>query len=276
MTATPIPRSLALILYGDLDLSVLDQMPPGRKPTRTVVRTEGDRPEVYAAIRRELENGRQAFVVCPLIEESEKLDLRAASEMAEHLQKDIFPDYRVGLIHGRLKADERDTLMRRFQEGGLHILVSTTVIEVGIDIPNATLMVIEHAERLGLSQLHQLRGRISRGAHPGVCILLTEGAHSREAYQRIDVMRRSSDGFKIAEKDLEIRGPGEFVGTRQSGLPEFLFGNIVRDRRLLELACGEAECFLREHLKIDSRPAPEVLLEFAEWWKKHYGLYSVG
>ncbi|MFQ5928424.1 MAG: ATP-dependent DNA helicase RecG [Acidobacteriota bacterium] len=276
MTATPIPRSLALTLYGDLDLSVLDEMPPGRQPVRTLVKTEKSRQEVYRAVGRELEKGRQAFVVYPLIEESEKVDLRAATEMAEHLQKDVFPDYSVGLLHGRLKADEKETLMWRFKAGEIDVLVSTTVIEVGIDVPNATLTVIEHAERFGLSQLHQLRGRIGRGKHPGLCILMTEGTRSREAYQRLNIMRKTNDGFKIAEKDLEIRGPGEFVGTRQSGIPEFLFGNIVRDRKQLELARQEAEKYLSQCLESASQPPQQVLSEFAQWWKERYGLYNVG
>jgi ATP-dependent DNA helicase RecG len=191
-------------------------------------------------IRAELVKGRQAYVVYPLIEQSEKLDLRAATEMSVHLQS-VFPEYAIGLIHGRLRADEKDDLMLKFKAGETHLLVSTTVIEVGIDVPNATVMVVEHADRFGLSQLHQLRGRIGRGRHPGLCILLTEGVHSREAFERLDIMRRTSDGFKIAEKDLEVRGPGEFLGTRQSGMPEFRFANIVRDRELLEQAWMEAD-----------------------------------
>ena len=276
MTATPIPRSLAMTLYGDLDLSVLDELPPGRHPTKTVVKTEKSRREVYRTLRRELEKGRQAFIVYPLIEESEKLDLRAAKEMAKHLQKYIFEEYKVGLMHGRLKSDEKESLMLRFKEGEIHILVSTTVIEVGIDVPNATLVLIEHAERFGLSQLHQLRGRIGRGHHPGLCILLTEGVHSPEAYKRLRTMSQTSDGFKIAEKDLEIRGPGEFVGTRQSGVPEFLFGNIVRDYRSLELARREAEGYLSHCLDSARKPSVEVLSNLAKWWKEKYGFYDVG
>ena len=240
MTATPIPRSLALTLYGDLDVSVLDELPPGRKPSRTIVRTEEGRSEAYSIVDRELKKGRQAFVVYPLIEESEQLDLRGASAMAEHFQSEVFPNYNIGLVHGRLKFDQRERLMHRFQVGELHLLVATTVIEVGVDIPNASVMLIEHADRFGLSQLHQLRGRVSRGEFPGTCILMTVESCSPEAHQRLDIMCKSTDGFEIAEKDLEIRGPGELIGTRQSGLPGFWFADIVRDHKLLESAREEA------------------------------------
>ena len=211
MTATPIPRSLALTLYGDLDVSVLDELPPGRKPSRTIVRTEEGRSEAYSIVDRELKKGRQAFVVYPLIEESEQLDLRGASAMAEHFQSEVFSNYNIGLVHGRLKFDQRERLMHRFQMGELHLLVATTVIEVGVDIPNASVMLIEHADRFGLSQLHQLRGRVSRGEFPGTCILMTVESCSPEAHQRLDIMCKSTDGFEIAEKDLEIRGPGELT-----------------------------------------------------------------
>ena len=276
MTATPIPRSLALTVYGDLDISVLDEMPPGREPVRTLLRTEAERQSVYQQIALELAKGRQAFVIYPLIEESEKLDLRAATVMAEHLQRDVFTEHSVGLMHGRLKGDEREALMQRFKGGEIQVLVSTTVVEVGIDVPNATVTVIEHAERFGLSQLHQLRGRIGRGKHRGLCVLMVGTRRSREAYQRLETMLHTSDGFKIAEKDLEIRGPGEFVGTRQSGVPEFLFGNIVRDRQLLELARQEADGYLELCLKEASGPGSHVLSDFAKWWQQRYGLYDVG
>jgi len=268
MTATPIPRSLALTLYGDLDVSVLDEMPPGRQPVQTIVMGERNREEVYALVHQELNEGRQAFVVYPLIEESEKVDLRAAAAMAKHLQKEVFPDAAVMLMHGRLKVEEKGQLMRRFRAGEIQVLVSTTVIEVGIDIPGATLMVIEHAERFGLSQLHQLRGRIGRGQHPGLCILMTEDLRSQEAEERINILCQTQDGFKIAEKDLEIRGPGEFLGTRQSGIPEFLFANIVRDRKLLELARREAKRYLRH--------PQEEFSWLDKWWRQRYGLYHVG
>jgi ATP-dependent DNA helicase RecG len=276
MTATPIPRSLALTLYGDLDVSVLDEMPPGRQPVQTIVMGERNREEVYALVHQELNEGRQAFVVYPLIEESEKVDLRAAAAMAKHLQKEVFPDAAVMLMHGRLKVEEKGQLMRRFRAGEIQVLVSTTVIEVGIDIPGATLMVIEHAERFGLSQLHQLRGRIGRGQHPGLCILMTEDLRSQEAEERINILCQTQDGFKIAEKDLEIRGPGEFLGTRQSGIPEFLFANIVRDRKLLELARREAKRYLRHYLKSSARSPQEEFSWFDKWWRQRYGLYHVG
>jgi ATP-dependent DNA helicase RecG len=275
MTATPIPRSLALTVYGDLDVSLLDEMPPGRMPIQTVLKTEKSRSEVYSVLRNELEKGRQAYVVYPLIEESEKLDLRAATEMSRHLQKEVLPNRQVGLMHGRLGSEEKDELMERFVKGEVDVLVSTTVIEVGIDVPNATLMVIENAERFGLSQLHQLRGRIGRGSHESICILMVDRVKSREAYERLDIMRRTSDGFKIAERDLEIRGPGEFVGTRQSGLPDFRFGNIVRDRKLLELARQEADRFIKSLIRSSTDPRREIL-RIADEWRSHYGLYEVG
>ena len=275
MTATPIPRSLALTVFGDLDLSVLDEMPPGRQPVRTVIKSERSRQEIYEVIRSELKRRRQAFIVYPLIEESQKLALRAAKAMAEHLQQEVFQEFTVGLIHGRLKAEEKEELMSGLREGRIQVLVSTTVVEVGIDLPNASVMAIEHAERFGLSQLHQLRGRIGRGRHPGICILMTEGVRSEAAYQRLEIMRRTSDGFKIAEKDLEIRGPGEFVGTRQSGLPEFRFGNIVRDREALELAALEAKELLREMLREADRPVV-LVNQLIDQWKERYGLYVVG
>ncbi len=275
MTATPIPRSLALTVYGDLDLSVLDELPPGRKPISTIIRNESRRRQVYSLLRRELSQGRQAYVVYPLVEESKKVDLRAAAEMAERLRQD-FPDFELGLIHGRLKPAEKEALMRRFKAREIALLVATSVIEVGIDVPNATLMLIEHADRFGLSQLHQLRGRIGRGAHSSLCILMTDGNLSSEAYERLAIMERTNNGFKIAEKDLEIRGPGEFVGTRQSGIPEFLFGNIVRDRKLLESARLEAENEIVGHLKSDGGQAQEWMADVAVRWRGRYGLYSVG
>ena len=276
MTATPIPRSLALTLYGDLDVSVLDEMPPGRQPVKTIVKGERNREEVYAWVHRELKEGRQAFVVYPLIEESEKVDLRAATEMAKHLQKEVFPDATVMLMHGRLKVEEKGQLMRRFRAGEIQVLVSTTVIEVGIDIPGASLMVIEHAERFGLSQLHQLRGRIGRGQHPGLCILMTEDLRSQQADERVNILCQTQDGFKIAEKDLEIRGQGEFLGTRQSGMPEFLFANIVRDRKFLELARQEAQRHLRHYLKSSALFPQKEIPRFDQWWRQRYGLYYVG
>ena len=233
MTATPIPRTLGLTVYGDLDLSLIDELPPGRTPVVTRVFHEKHRAEVYDIMRQELNNGNQAFIVYPLVEESEKLDLKDATNMARHLQQDIFPEYPVGLIHGRMHPDEKDSVMQKFQAGEIHILVATTVIEVGIDIPNASLMIIEHAERFGLSQLHQLRGRVGRGKTRSMCILLAQYRKTDEARQRLAVMEQTADGFKIAEEDFNIRGPGEFLGTRQSGLPDFRVANIIRDTKIL-------------------------------------------
>lgn len=235
MTATPIPRSLALTVYGDLDRSVIDEMPPGRTPVKTYFVPEDKRGSTYEFMRREIKAGRQVYVVCPLVEESEKIDLRAAMDEAERLQRDIFPEYQVGLMHGRLKSEDKDRIMAEFKSGKLNILVSTTVIEVGIDVPNATVMVIEHAERFGLSQLHQLRGRIGRGAQQSHCFLLAE-AKSKEAKLRLKAMIDSTDGFHIAEVDLRLRGPGDYCGTRQSGLPNFRVADIIRDEKILKEA----------------------------------------
>jgi ATP-dependent DNA helicase RecG len=240
MTATPIPRTLSMTVYGDLELSVIDEMPPGRKPINTLLFYENRIKEAYTMIEREINAGRQAYIVYPLIEESEKLDLKAATEMMEHFKKDIFPHLKLGLLHGRMKSDEKEDIMRRFKEREIDILVSTTVIEVGVDVPNASVMVIEHAERFGLSQLHQLRGRVGRGGYQSYCVLIAYYPISEEAKMRLKAIKESTDGFYIAEKDLEIRGPGEFFGTRQSGLPELKIANIIRDYKLLESARGEA------------------------------------
>ena len=240
MTATPIPRTLSMTVYGDLELSVIDEMPPGRKPITTLLFFENRIKDAYTLIEREINGGRQAYIVYPLIEESEKLDLKAATEMMEHFKKDIFPHLKIGLLHGRMKSDEKEDIMKKFKEKEIDILVSTTVIEVGVDVPNASVMVVEHSERFGLSQLHQLRGRVGRGEYQSYCILIAYYPISEEAKMRLKVMRESTDGFYIAEKDLEIRGPGEFFGTRQSGLPELKIANIIRDHKLLESARDEA------------------------------------
>ncbi len=235
MTATPIPRSLAMTLYGDLDVSLIDQLPPGRKPVKTVVKTEASREEVYALVGARLELKQQVFVVCPLVEESAEMDLTAATEMFQRLQS-VFPSARVGLLHGRMSADEKTRVMVDFRDGLIQVLVTTTVIEVGIDVPAAAIIIIEHAERFGLSQLHQLRGRVGRGEIPGLCILMVVRAATREAVERLRVMCRSNDGFVIAEKDLEIRGPGDYLGVRQSGAPDFHFGSLVKHFSLLAAA----------------------------------------
>ena len=244
MTATPIPRSLAMTVYGDLDVSVIDEMPPGRTPVKTVVVGEDQRGGVYKGIEREILAGRQIYIVYPLIAESEKLDLKAATIMFEELRDKIFPHRRVGLLHGKMKPAEKEEIMREFVAGRINILVSTTVIEVGVDVPNASLMVIEHAERFGLSQLHQLRGRVGRGAEQSFCVLLTGDKQTSVAKERLGIMEETSDGFRIAEKDLEIRGQGEILGTRQSGIQTFRIGNIIRDLEILDTARKEAEFYL--------------------------------
>ena len=276
MTATPIPRTLALTLYGDLDVSVLDELPPGRRPVKTVARTPAKRREIFAFLRKEIAEGRQVYVVYPLVEESEVLDLKAATDMARQLQDTVFPDLVVGLLHGRLGFPDKDAIMRRFKEGAIHVLVSTTVIEVGIDVPNASVMLIEHAERFGLSQLHQLRGRVGRGPWKSYCILLTAASLGEEAQRRVDAMVATTDGFKIAETDLEIRGPGEFFGTRQSGLPEFRVADLLRDAPLLEEARHEAQAIIATDPELRApihRGLRNVLLAR---WRGKLALASVG
>ncbi len=274
MTATPIPRTLALTLYGDLDVSVIDELPPGRTPIKTVVRGEESRLKVYRFLREQIGAGRQAYVVYPLVEESEKLALKAAVAMAERLRRDIFPDLGVGLLHGRLKADERERVMSQFAAGRLPILVATTVIEVGIDVPNATVMVIEQAERFGLSQLHQLRGRVGRGAHESFCILMAGQEGTEEARRRLEVMCETNDGFAIARRDLEIRGPGEFLGTRQSGLPDLRVGDIRRDHAIFEAARLEAFA-AAESVATGARP-PALTQHLARRWSGRLGMIEVG
>src|SRR3989454_131818 len=240
MTATPIPRTLAMTLYGDLDLSVIDQMPPGRSPIRTVHVMERDAESVYRMIANELNQGRQAYIVYPVIEESEKIDLKSATEGFKKLSQ-IFTGRCVALLHGRMKSEEKEQTMAAFAAGQIHVLVSTTVIEVGVDVANATVMLIEHAERFGLAQLHQLRGRVGRGAHQSLCLLMTSNRLNDVARQRIQAMVGTTDGFRLAEVDLQLRGPGEMAGTRQSGLPEFCGANLMTDSELLSLAQKEAQ-----------------------------------
>ncbi len=246
MTATPIPRSLAMTVYGDLDVSVIDEMPPGRTPIETIVFADNpeDRNEVKQLISRELKAGRQVYVVYPLVEESEKMDLKNARQRYEYLRDKVFPQSTVGLVHGKMKPLDKDHVMRRFVSGEIQILVSTSVIEVGVDVINASVMVVEHAERFGLSQLHQLRGRVGRGAGKSYCVLLSSDKRTSVAAERLGIMEKTSDGFLIAEKDLELRGAGELLGTRQAGIPEFRVGNLVRDQQILERARKEAEFYL--------------------------------
>ncbi len=276
MTATPIPRTLAMTLFGDLDLSVIDEMPPGRIPIETRIFFESRRPQLYGMIRDEVRAGRQVYVIYPLVEESEKSALKAASQMAEHLQTEIFPGLRVGLLHGRLSPSDKETVMASFKSRKFDILVSTTVIEVGIDVPNATMMVIEHAERFGLSQLHQLRGRVGRGTEKSCCILMTPGKLSEDGEKRLRVMESSSDGFRIAEADLEIRGPGDFLGTRQAGMPDFRVANILRDGSLLEKARQAAFGLLERDPGL-TRPAYAPMQdELLRRWGKRLELAAIG
>jgi ATP-dependent DNA helicase RecG len=276
MTATPIPRTLALTLYGDLDVSVLDELPPGRKPVRTEWRFEARRAAIYDFIRHELRAGRQAYVVCPLVQETEATDLKAATEMAERLQEGPFRDFRVGLVHGRLSFEAKEAVMRGFKAGEIHLLVATTVIEVGIDVPNATVMLIEHAERFGLAQLHQLRGRVGRGAARSYCILMVDEPVSEDGRRRIDAMCATQDGFRLAEVDLELRGPGEFFGTRQSGLPEFRTASLLTHGRLLEAARHDAAELLARDPALrlpEHRLLREALLAR---WRERLELASIG
>jgi len=260
MTATPIPRSLAMTVYGDLDVSIIDELPPGRTPIKTVVVGEDQRTGVYKGIEREIKLGRQAYVVYPLIEESAKSDLKAATMMFEELRDRVFPHLKVGLLHGKMRSAEKEEIMKQFVAGTLDILVSTTVIEVGVDVSNASLMVIEHAERFGLSQLHQLRGRVGRGADQSYCVLLAGYKRTAVAKERLGIMEQTNDGFKIAEKDLEIRGQGEILGTRQSGIQNFRMGNIARDLEILIEARKEAEYYLTERR---TSPATSALVKIA-------------
>lgn len=268
MTATPIPRTLSLTLYGDLDISVIDELPPERKPIETRLFNESMRSRVYLKLEEEIKKGRQCYVVYPLIEESEKMDLKAATDMFERLKK-VFPHRSIALIHGRIKPREREEIMNSFKGGNIDILVSTTVIEVGVDVPNATVMVVEHAERFGLAQLHQLRGRVGRGGSQSYCFLITSNRLSEEARKRLQALVRTNDGFRIAEEDLAIRGPGEFFGTRQSGLPDLKVANIIRDSKTIELARKEAFRLSKEDLFLRRyQPLKEAL---ERKWKGRLG-----
>jgi ATP-dependent DNA helicase RecG len=277
MTATPIPRTLALTLYGDLDVSVLDELPPGRTPVVTRSIPDERAPEVWDFLRKQIAAGHQAYVVYPVIEENEERELKAAEQMHRQLRERIFPSLHVGLLHGRLDADKKERAMRDFQQGKIEILVATTVIEVGVDVPNATVMVIEHADRFGLAQLHQLRGRIGRGAAKSYCVLMRGNKVSEEGERRLDAMVRSCDGFEIAELDLELRGPGEFFGTKQAGIPSFQVANIIRDRELLEAAKREAAFVISgPNAQISKAEIDRALREMRSRWSMTYGLVEVG
>jgi ATP-dependent DNA helicase RecG len=271
MTATPIPRTLALTLYGDLDVSVIKELPPGRLPVKTIAKPESRRDEVHRFMKEQLEAGRQAYVIYPLVEESDKIDLKAATEMADHLAQEVFPEFRVGLLHGRMKPDAKERVMRAFAGGELDVLVSTTVVEVGVDVPNATIMVVEHAERFGLSQLHQLRGRVGRDRHQAFCCLLYQAPLSDEARDRLKALTETTDGFEIAERDLVLRGPGDFFGTRQAGVPTFRSIDLVRDRDLLDVARREAAAWIESE-----RPSPATMTEMLQAWETRFKLIEIG
>jgi ATP-dependent DNA helicase RecG len=274
MTATPIPRTYALTAYGDLDVSVIDEMPPHRTPIVTRVLAEHDRARAFEFIRSRVKAGEQAYVVYPLVEESQKLDLRPAVRMYEHLSKNVFPELRAGLLHGRLRSDEKESVMRRFRQGEIQVLVSTTVIEVGVDVPNATVMLVEHADRFGLAQLHQLRGRIGRGKGKSYCLLMSGEAQGETAGERLRILGETNDGFRIAEMDFKIRGPGEFLGTRQSGIPAFRIANLLRDHEILEWAKREAAEFVENPASAEDLAAFTRMLRAK--WPQRYGLAQVG
>ncbi|MFQ5682051.1 MAG: ATP-dependent DNA helicase RecG [Candidatus Binatia bacterium] len=276
LSATPIPRSLAMVLYGDMEISSINELPPGRLPVTTKLFNERGRRKVYNLVREEIRKGHQAYVVYPLVEASERLELRDATRMAEELSGEVFRDFRLGLIHGRMAAEERAGVMHRFQEGLFQILVATTVIEVGIDIPNATVMVVEHAERFGLSQLHQLRGRVGRGEDHSYCLLLHYALSGSEASRRLRVMETEHDGFKIAEADLCLRGPGELLGTRQSGLADFRLANPARDSRLLFEARREALAWLSEDPSLQHQDSVALKEVLKHRWGRRLELGSIG
>jgi ATP-dependent DNA helicase RecG len=271
MTATPIPRTLALTDYSELDVSKIPDLPPGRQPVRTWVKPESRRDEIYQIVREQLEAGRQAYIIYPLVEESEKIDLKSATEMADHLQAEVFPAYRVALLHGRMRQDAKDRVMHAFAAGQVDVLVSTTVVEVGVDVANASIMLVEHAERFGLSQLHQLRGRVGRGAWESHCFLVYQAPWTDDARERLKVMAATNDGFVVAERDLELRGPGDFFGTRQSGLPKLRTGDLVRDRDIMDEAHREARKLVDE-----GSLTPQLLQFVQNRWQEQFGLIEVG
>jgi ATP-dependent DNA helicase RecG len=260
MTATPIPRTLALSVHGDLDVSQIDELPPGRTPIKTAMLSAGQREKAYALIRDEVSKGQRAYVVLPLVEESEKLELRSAVEVHAELVSEVFPDLQVGLLHGRLSSVEKQEVLASFSSGACQVLVSTTVVEVGVDVPEASVMMIDHAERFGLAQLHQLRGRVGRGAAASHCLLIN-GSSNPLARQRLDVLVRSTDGFEIAEMDLRLRGPGQVLGTRQSGLPDLALASLADDAAVLEDARTAAQDLLRDDPNLERCPQLRALLD---------------
>lgn len=276
MTATPIPRTLSLTLYGDLDVSILDQLPPGRKPIVTGWRRESERKKIYEFVRGQISEGAQAYVVFPLVEESEKIDLKAATESYIAMSETTFKDFRLGLLHGRMKSDEKEATMAMFKNGDIDLLVSTTVIEVGVDVPNATVMIIEHAERFGLAQLHQLRGRVGRGEKQSYCVLIGYGAVSGDARQRLEIMAETTDGFKIADKDLELRGPGEYFGAKQSGLPELKIADVIEDVELLKSARREAFHLIEQDPVLSNRESLNTRSYFTKHCREKFDLSRIG
>jgi ATP-dependent DNA helicase RecG len=265
MTATPIPRTLALTLYGDLELSIIDEMPPGRQPIKTRWLTPHERERAYSFIQSQIEKGRQAFIICPLVEESDKTEAKSAVEEHQRLQKQIFPKLKLGLLHGRMKADEKEATMKAFRDREADILVSTSVVEVGIDVPNATVMLVEGANRFGLAQLHQFRGRVGRGEHQSYCLLLADKL-TPEAEERLKAVEQTNDGFELAETDLKMRGPGEFFGTRQSGLPDLKLVKLT-DTRLLEKAREEAQLIFEKDPKLELPQHRLLLRQVEDFWK---------
>jgi ATP-dependent DNA helicase RecG len=278
MTATPIPRTLALTIYGDLDVSTIDELPPGRKPIVTKHVQESAVHGVYSFLQQEVNAGRQAYVVYPVVEETETAAVKAAEKMYDHLSREVFPNLRVGLLHGKMSSDDKDRAMRNFQSGETKVLVATTVIEVGVDVPNASVIVIEQAERFGLAQIHQLRGRVGRGSHQSYCILVT-GKLNDVARERIRTLVESNDGFYIAEMDMRLRGPGEFFGTKQSGIPGLRLADLLRDGDVLEMARGEAQKLIEGSVvqgSEASKELPGVVRYIQEHWQRRYGLVQVG
>jgi ATP-dependent DNA helicase RecG len=271
MTATPIPRTLALTVYGDLDVSMIRELPAGRLPIKTAAKPESRRDEVYQFVRDQLDAGRQAYVIYPLVDESEKVDLKAATQMADHLATEVFPAYRVGLLHGRLKSDAKDRVMKAFAAQELQLLVSTTVVEVGVDVPNASVMIVEHAERFGLSQLHQLRGRVGRDKHQSFCFLMYQAPLTEDARERLKALTETTDGFEIAERDLQLRGAGDMLGTRQAGMPTFRMIDFVRDRQLMDTAHREAARWFQS-----SVPNAASLDKLLASWEQRFKLIEVG
>ena len=275
MSATPIPRSLAMTVYADLDISIIKGLPAGRKPIRTAIRSQKKRDDVFSFVRSEIENGGQVYVIYPLIEESEALDLKDATAGFEKIQA-RFPEFKVGLLHGRMKSEEKDAVMKAFIKNELQILVSTTVIEVGVDVPNASIMIIEHAERFGLSQLHQLRGRIGRGERQSYCIMMPDVKVSKAGAFRLKTMEETNDGFKIAEADLKLRGPGDFLGTKQSGLPDFKVADIVEDQFILAQAKEKAREVIEKDAELTQSDHQSLKKVFEPYFKEKAAFYGMG